>query len=106
MKPLLYKSFPLPNQREGDKGGGLPNKKLMGVGLNKLKVNCYSGHTYAERPKSFLWEGIEYEVNKIERAWQERGEKHFQIRTKDNKLFNLCYNETEKEWSLIELVGG
>jgi len=56
---------------------------------------------------SFLWEGgIEYEVEEIERTWQEPEKKHFQVRTKDNKLFNLCYNEVEKEWSLIELVGG
>ena len=76
------------------------------MGLDKLKVNCYSGHTYAERPESFFWQGTEYEVEEIERAWQEPGKKYFQVRTKDNKLFQLCYNETEKEWSLIELVGG
>jgi len=76
------------------------------MGLNNLKVGCYSGHTYAERPESFQWQGIEYEVREIERAWQEPGEKHFQVRTRDNKLFHLYYNETEKEWSLIELVGG
>ena len=74
--------------------------------MDKFKVNCYSGHTYAERPKSFLWHGIEYEVEEIERAWQEPGEKHFQIRTSENKLFNLCYNETKDYWSLTELVGG
>ena len=74
--------------------------------LNKLKVNCYSGHTYAERPVSFLWEGIEHEVEEVERAWQEPGERYFQVRTRDNKLFQLCYNEVEDQWSLIELVGG
>ena len=74
--------------------------------MDKLKVNCYSGHTYAERPESFQWQGIEYEVEEIERVRQEPGEKHFQVRTKDNKLINLCYNEIEKEWSLIELVEG
>lgn len=67
-------------------------------------MNCYSGYTYAERPESFLWQGTKHEVNKIEKEWQEPGEKHFQIHTKDNKLFNLYYNEAEKEWSLIELV--
>jgi len=76
------------------------------VGLDKLKVNCYSGHTYAERPKSFLWQGIGYEVEEIEKAWQEPDGKHFQVRTKGNKLFQLCYNDIEKEWSLIELVEG
>ena len=74
------------------------------MGLNNLKVNCYSGHTYAERPRSFVWEEVEYEVEEIEKAWLEPGEWYFQVRTRDNKLFKLCYNETEDQWSLIELV--
>ena len=81
---------------------------MRGYSLKKLpsepKVNCYSGHTYAEQPRSFLWQGIEYEVQEIEKAWQEPGEKHFQVRTPDNKLFRLCYSELEKQWSLVELV--
>jgi len=68
---------------------------------NSLKVNCYSGHTYAERPKAFEWQGIKYEVEKVERAWQEPGERHFQVQTKDNILFQLCYNETQKQWTLV-----
>jgi len=75
------------------------------IGLNDLKVNCYSGHTYAERPRSFLWQGVEYEVKEIEKEWLEPGERHFQVRVEDNKLFRLCYNETQQRWSLIELVG-
>ncbi|MFC2024978.1 DUF6504 family protein [Chloroflexota bacterium] len=74
--------------------------------MNGLIVHCYSGHTYAERPRSFLWHGMEYEVEEIEKEWLEPGKKHFQVRTGDNKLFQLCYNETEQQWSIIELVGG
>lgn len=69
-----------------------------------LKVNCYSGHTYAESPRSFEWDGVAYEVDEIEKTWREPGEKHFQVRTRDNKLFKLCYNETQKQWSITELV--
>lgn len=71
----------------------------------ELKVSCYSGYTYAERPESFLWEGVEYEVEEIEKEWLEPGRKYLQVRTRDNKIFQLCYNETEKQWSLTELVG-
>ncbi|MFC1977461.1 hypothetical protein ACFLWS_04260 [Chloroflexota bacterium] len=42
---------------------------------------------------------MEYEVKEIEKEWLEPGERHFQIRTRDNKLFQLCYNETEQRWS-------
>ena len=72
--------------------------------LNNLKANCYSGYTCAEEPRSFQWQGMEYEVEEIKKAWQEPGERHFQVRTRGNKLFKLCYNETEKKWSLTELV--
>ena len=72
--------------------------------MNNLIVNCYSGHTYAEEPRSFTLEGIEYEIVEIEKAWQEPGERHFQMRTSDNKLFRLCYNEIQKEWSVTALV--
>ena len=71
---------------------------------NSLKVNCYSGHTYAERPKSFEWQGVKHEVEMIEKAWQEPGNRLFQLITKDNRRFRLCYDETQKQWSLIELV--
>ncbi len=74
--------------------------------MDNLEVNCYSGHTYAERPKSFLWEGVEYEIEEIEKEWLAPGERHCQVRTGDNKLFQLCYNETEQQWSLTEPVRG
>jgi hypothetical protein len=74
--------------------------------VEDLKVNCYSGHTYAERPRSFQWLGVEYEIEEIEKEWLEPGKRYFQIRTGDNKIFRLCYNEKNKQWSLIELVGG
>jgi len=70
------------------------------------EVNCYSGYTYAERPESFLWEGEQYEVERIENSWLEPGERHFRVCTRDNRLFKLCYNEREDKWSVIEVEGG
>ncbi len=72
--------------------------------MNNLKVHCYSGHTYAERPVSFHWQGAEYEVAEIEKEWLEPGERHFQVRIRDNRLFQLCYNEKDEKWLLSELV--
>ncbi len=68
--------------------------------MNNLKVKCYSGHTYAQRPVSFTLEGKEYEVKEIEKEWLEPGERHFLVRTQDNKSFQLCYNEAKDQWSL------
>lgn len=72
--------------------------------MNNLKVTCYSGHTYAERPKSFEWQGREYEVKEIEKAWQEPSKKLFKVITNKGEIFELCYNETEEQWSAIELI--
>ena len=71
--------------------------------LDNLKVECYSGITYAERPKSFVWQGTEYAVAEVEKAWQEPARRCFHVRTRDNKRFQLYYDETAKEWSLTEL---
>jgi hypothetical protein len=71
--------------------------------VNDLQVICYSGYTYAERPRSFRWEGRDYEFEQIEKAWLEPGKRYFQVRSKDNKKSRLCYDEKEQKWSVIEL---
>jgi len=76
----------------------------MAMSLIDLEVKCYSGHIYAERPKSFKWQGIEYNIEKIGKSWLEPGERHFELRTAGNKTFHLCYNERQNRWSIIELV--
>ena len=73
--------------------------------MENLTVHCYSGHTYAEEPRSFHWENVEYEVMEIEKAWLEPAERHFQVRTADDKHFHLCYYEATGEWALVELAG-
>ena len=72
---------------------------------NDLQVKCYSGSTYAERPVSFLWNGTDYPVTEVEKEWLEPGGKCFQVKTGDNKIFRLCYNETNKQWSVTGPVG-
>ena len=73
------------------------------MGLDNLKVSCYSSHTYAERPVSFTWRGVEYRVVGVEKQWREPGKRCFRVITSDNKSFQLCYNEAKEEWSLQEL---
>ncbi len=74
------------------------------MGRAEFRVSCYSGHTYAERPRSFIWQGIHFKVQEIVKTWQQPGERCFQVSTRDNRLFNLCYNETQHRWSLTEVA--
>ncbi len=69
-----------------------------------VQVTCYSGRVYADRPASFVWQDEKYEVKEVEKEWQEPGEKHFVVKTKDDRLFELCYHEGQDEWSIIEIV--
>lgn len=71
----------------------------------ECEVTCYSGRSYADRPASFVWQGTRYEVKEVEREWQEPGEKHFLVKTEDEKRFEICYHERQDSWSLIEIVG-
>jgi len=73
------------------------------MGLDSIKVSCFSGHTYAQRPVSFIFEGKEHEVVEIIKEWQAPEEKCFQVKTNDNKIFRLCYNEARDKWQAAEL---
>jgi len=43
-------------------------------------------------------------VERIEKAWQEPGKRLFKVITKDGKSFELCYDETNEQWSATELL--
>ena len=69
-----------------------------------VQVKCYSGYIYAQEPQSFIWQEKENRIESIEKAWQEPGKRLFKAVTEDGKLFELCYNETNDQWSAIELT--
>ena len=71
------------------------------IGLDIVKAKCYSGHTYAQRPVSFIWQDKEHIISKIQNEWLEPGKRYFMVVTEDEKLFELCYNETQDKWWLI-----
>ena len=74
--------------------------------VKPVQVTCYSGYTFAERPESLIWEGIEHRVKRIEKEWQELGARLFKVVTEDSRFFILSYNERGDEWSAFELTKG
>jgi len=69
-----------------------------------VQVKCYSSYTYAQEPQSFTWQEKDNKVERIEKAWQEPGKRLFQVTTEDGKSFELCYHETNGQWSATELL--
>jgi hypothetical protein len=65
-------------------------------------VECYSGHTYAQEPRAFVWRGQRHVVETVERAWRAPRGPHFLVRTEEGSVFELAYNEVEDAWSARE----
>ncbi len=68
-----------------------------------LTVECYSGYTYAQEPRAFVWQGQRHIVQKVERFWRTPQGPGFRVRTEDGRLFELTYDEQADIWSLIRL---
>ena len=62
------------------------------------QVECHSGYTYAQRPKSLVWEGERLEIKEIQGEWQTPEGKRFQVVTGDGGVFELFYSEKEETW--------
>ena len=69
-------------------------------------VRCYSGHTYAQEPRSFVWKGQEYVVAAVESVRRvldrDSGEDalHFAVCTNDGQRFRLVYDERCDTWGM------
>jgi hypothetical protein len=68
------------------------------------QVACYSGHSYAQEPRTFTWQGEHHIVTAVERSWRSPSGPHFRVRTEDGACFELAYDELADEWRLVHLV--
>ena len=63
-------------------------------------VECYSGHTYAERPKALCHNGKQYEIEAIEAQWRSPEGKHFQVTAMNGDVFELIYDQATDNWKI------
>jgi len=68
-----------------------------------IQVTCYSGHSYAQEPRAFTWQGKCRTVVAVERTWRTPSGPHFHVLTESGARFDLDYNEQNDEW-LLEVV--
>jgi hypothetical protein len=64
------------------------------------KVEAYSGYTYGERPVALHWEGERLLVAKVESRWRDPSGVGYRVRTEGDRIFDLFYNQTTREWSV------
>ena len=59
------------------------------------QVKFFSGHTYAQRPVAFTWEGRKYHVETVLAESMTPEGKIFQVRTTSGEEFELVYQEDD-----------
>jgi hypothetical protein len=77
----------------------------MATYFQPVEVECYSGQRFGEHPRSFRWQGKTCLVERIEKEWLERGQRHFRVLTRGDGRFELVYNEQQENWEGVQLVG-
>ena len=77
----------------------------------RIQVKCSSGYRVNERPVSFVYNNVDYEVEEIVDRWYEGGQRpgrpamnYFKVRTTHGEEYILRYNGLFDAWAL--LIGG
>jgi hypothetical protein len=63
-------------------------------------VESHSGYTYAERPTAVIWEGQRLPVAEILERRRAPSGPQFRVRTQDDQVFELFYQEASDQWSV------
>ena len=69
----------------------------------EFRVECYSGHTYAQEPRAFVWQGRRCQVTRVERRWRAPEGPAFCVQVQSGDSFELWYNERADRWTIRSL---
>lgn len=64
------------------------------------RVECYSGHTYAQEPRALVWHGGRYRVTQVEERWRTPEGPAFRVTADSEEVFELRYHELEDRWTI------
>jgi hypothetical protein len=70
------------------------------IELDADRVECYSGHAYAQEPRVVIWQGGRYPVACIEERWRTPEGPAFRLRSDSGLRFELHYHELEDRWTI------
>ena len=63
-----------------------------------VRVECYSGHTYAQEPRVVVWQGFRVPVSRIERRWLTPDGPAFSVRLESGVTLYLVYVTLRDQW--------
>jgi hypothetical protein len=67
---------------------------------DSIHVECYSGYTYAQEPRTFEWRGQRYQVKRVVKRWRTPSGPGFRVEVAGVGRFDLVYLEFEDKWTL------
>jgi hypothetical protein len=66
------------------------------------QVECHSDVEYAERPIAIQWQGQRLQIVDILTRWRSPNGKCFRVKTTDDQIFDLFYDELYDEWRILQ----
>ena len=82
----------------------IPPGELVGLLAFALRVGCYAGHRYPERPQWVELEGTRVEVAAVDSEWREEERFGYLVSLRDGRRLLLYYVPNEEIWSGVVLV--
>ena len=68
--------------------------------ISSIAVECYSGYTYAQEPRAFVFESQRRRVTAVQRRWREPAGPCFQVLADDARSYTLAYDQATDRWNL------
>ena len=67
-------------------------------------VECRSDLDYADTPLALHWGGRHLKIVEIVARWRTPRGKNFRVKTAEDQVFELFYNEVDEEWHIHLLM--
>ena len=68
---------------------------------SSIRVECYSGSRYGERPLAFVLHDERHVVRLVEKSWRTPSALHFRVCTTKDQTFELIYDEGADTWQIL-----
>jgi hypothetical protein len=65
-----------------------------------VQVECYSGYKRDQRPIRFTLGDHTLEVEEVQDQWYSPSAMYFRVKAEDQKIYVLCHQEGQDEWTL------
>ncbi len=79
-------------------------REVSGSRAIDVRVGCYAGGRYPERPQWVETEGTRVEVASLESEWREEDRLGFRVTLRDGKRMLLYYVPNDDRWSGVILA--